>query len=56
MNILVILNIAMAIVVVVLFLSGNIGLALIALFAGALIALKLSRARRNTRYPAEGAR
>lgn len=37
------LNIAMALVVVVLFFSGNIGLALIATFAFALLALKLGR-------------
>ena len=37
------LNIAMGVVVVVLFLSGNIGIALIALLAFALVALKLGR-------------
>ena len=37
------LNIAMGTVVVVLFLSGNIGLALIALLAFAVVALKLGR-------------
>lgn len=43
MNGLFALNIAMAVVVVVLFLSGNIGLGLIALFGAALIALKAGR-------------
>jgi hypothetical protein len=37
------LNIVMAVVVIVLFASGNIGLALIALFGFALIALRLGR-------------
>lgn len=39
------LNICMAIGVVILFLSGNVGLALIALFGSALLALKLNRRR-----------
>jgi len=45
-----VLNIVMAIVVVVLFLSGNIGLGLIALVAFALVALRIAR-RRPTAGP-----
>ena len=45
MSSLFLLNIAMGAVVMVLLLSGNIGLALIALLAFALIALKLGRRR-----------
>ena len=39
------LNVLMASGVVVLFLSGNVGLALIALFGSALLSLKLNRRR-----------
>ncbi len=42
-----VLNVVMAIGIVVLFLSGNIGLGLIALVAGALVALKLNRRPRR---------